>query len=77
LDDPDAHNNIGNTYQSLGFIDKAIEHYSVALQLKPDFAQAHYNLGIAYKAKGLIRRAQQHFRIAQKMNPGLVKGIQY
>jgi serine/threonine-protein kinase len=40
-----------------GQIDKAIEKYREAIQLKKDFADAHYNLGNALRAKGQLDEA--------------------
>jgi tetratricopeptide (TPR) repeat protein len=57
-DFPEAHNNLGNAYSEQGEIDKAIEHYQIALKLKPDYSDAHYNLGIAYQKKGLEHLAK-------------------
>ncbi|MBI4689826.1 MAG: tetratricopeptide repeat protein, partial [Nitrospirae bacterium] len=38
-----AHNNLGDVYYNKGWIDKAIEHYRIALKIRPDYPDAHYN----------------------------------
>ena len=64
-----AHNNLGNAYLAKGFIDKAIEHYLVALNLKPDYVEAHNNLGTAYSSKGFTDKAIEHYLVALNLKP--------
>jgi Tfp pilus assembly protein PilF len=57
-----------------GFLDKAIEQYTIAIKLDPKDANAHYNLAIVYNSKGLNDKANEHFRIARQLNFTLFKG---
>lgn len=45
-----------------------IEHYKIALKLKPNFAEAHHNLDAAYSNKGMIEDAIIEFEITLKLN---------
>ena len=58
------HVNFGNILDERSQIDKAIEHYQIAIRIKPDFAEAHNNLGVAYGKKGMIGQAIDQFNLA-------------
>ena len=45
LSDPEAHNNLGSTLQSLGRLEEAEKSYKRAVTINPNYAEAHYNLG--------------------------------
>jgi tetratricopeptide (TPR) repeat protein len=64
-----GHYNLSEHYREGGLIDKAEEHYLIALRLNPDFAQAHNNLGNIYASKGLMDKALEHYRTALKLTP--------
>ena len=49
--------NIGAEYAKTGALDRAIEAYTQALVLKPQFHQAAINLGLSYEAQGQKQRA--------------------
>jgi tetratricopeptide (TPR) repeat protein len=66
---PVAHNNLGNAYQSVGLLDKAIEQYQTALSLKPNYFKAHNNLGNAYQSAGLFDKAIEQYQTALKLKP--------
>ena len=61
--------NWGNALLAQGKFDEAINHYSEALQIKPDYAQAHNNMGIALTNKGKIEEAITRFREALRIEP--------
>ena len=42
-----AHNNFGNDMQGQGRLDDAIESYTKALKINPEYPEANYNMGIA------------------------------
>ena len=48
-------------------INKGINCYKSAIQIKPDFAEAHNNLGIAYKNIGMINEAIESYHSAIKL----------
>lgn len=66
--DPEAHNNLGNTYRNLNNFDRAIKSYSVALKLRPDYADAYFNKGIALKMLSRYKDAEHNFRKALTYN---------
>lgn len=47
----------GNTYYKSRMIDKAIEDFSKAIELKPDYSAAYNSRGNAYRSKGYCNRA--------------------
>jgi tetratricopeptide (TPR) repeat protein len=49
---PDLRISLGGLYLSLNKTDQAIQVLTLAVAVKPDYANAHYNLASAYKAKG-------------------------
>ncbi len=66
-----AHNKLGLAYRYKGQPDKAIEHYRVAIMLKPDYAEVHNNLGVIYYYNlGQPDKAIEHYKVALKFNPG-------
>ncbi|MBI5560925.1 MAG: tetratricopeptide repeat protein [Deltaproteobacteria bacterium] len=68
-DDAIPHGSLANAYFGRGLIDKAVEHYEIALRLKPGFFYGHTNLAIAYQEKGLIDKAVGHYKIALRLRP--------
>ncbi len=53
--------------------DKAVGHYTEALEQKPDFHEAYNNRGAAYKEKGELDNAIQDFTTVIKLNPVYAK----
>jgi tetratricopeptide (TPR) repeat protein len=66
-----AHGNVARAYQDMGLLDKAIEHYRLALKLNPDIAEAHNNLGNIYHTMGQTGEAIKHFNRAISLKPNL------
>jgi len=64
-----VHVNIGYTYVQQGKLEKAIEHYRVALALDEDFAQAHLNLAAVLAQQGHLPEATRHCRRALAIEP--------
>lgn len=62
------HANFGNILDERGQIERAIEHYQVAIRFKPDFAEAHNNLGVAYGKKGYLDQAIDQFERVLQFN---------
>jgi tetratricopeptide (TPR) repeat protein len=67
----DAHCNIGIAYLHKGLIDKAEEHYDVAIRLNSDNADAHFNFGLIYQKKGNKEKALKEYKEALRLNPDL------
>jgi tetratricopeptide (TPR) repeat protein len=63
------HNNLGRAYFTMGDVDKAIEHYQIALRLNPDHAEAHNNLGAAFATMNTLVEAERHFLAALRLKP--------
>ena len=53
----------------LGQLDDAIEVYSKALTIKPDYTDAHNNMGIALKKQGKLEEAIAVFKKALSIKP--------
>jgi tetratricopeptide (TPR) repeat protein len=66
-----ALNNRGKAYYSKHNYDLAIQDYSRAIQLNPDFVDALNNRGEAYRAKGDYDRALQDFDQVIRLHPKL------
>ena len=62
----------GNSYLSLGLLDKAIDEYKQALSIDPDDAIIHNNIGIAYAGEGRFDKAMPAFRQALKIDPNYI-----
>ena len=65
----EGYNNRGNTYESLGRVDKAIEDYDEAIRLNPKFREAYYNRGTAYIFKAEFDRAVEDYDEAIRLHP--------
>jgi tetratricopeptide (TPR) repeat protein len=61
--------NLGSAFRLKGDLDKAIDHYSQALQIQPDLSETHYNLALALQAKGRLDDALTHFRESLRIKP--------
>jgi tetratricopeptide (TPR) repeat protein len=67
-----AHTALGTFLKQNGNLDEAIDHYSKALAIKPDFAMAHYNLGQALAHQGELKGAIEHYQQAIRLKPNNV-----
>lgn len=67
------HHNLGKAYEAEGMIDKAIEHYLIALLSEPNAARIHNNLGNAYRTRGMRSKAVEHYERAISLNPELAE----
>ena len=63
------HLGLGKIYYEKGLIDKAVEHFEIALRLRPNFPVIHRDLGTAYLTKGFIDKAIEHYQIAVSLMP--------
>lgn len=55
---------LGSAYTMNGQLDKAIEQFRVALQLKPDYGDVYLNLGYIYSEQGKFDEAIKHYQRA-------------
>ena len=65
---PEAFNNLAYCLRKTGQIEKAIELYKVALQLRPTFVQAHDYLARAYLAIGDRAAALREYEIVRRLD---------
>lgn len=61
----------GNFRMELGEMDGAIEAYTRAIRLDPNYAEAHYKRGFAYYVKGDYDRANEDLKQSIQLNPDL------
>jgi tetratricopeptide (TPR) repeat protein len=64
-----AHYNLGIVLSEQREAEQAIDHYSRAIALRPDYAEAHYNLGRLLVEKGQLDDAIAHYERAAAINP--------
>jgi Flp pilus assembly protein TadD len=64
-----VHYNLGVTYSDRNLIDKAVEHYQIALKLSFQYPKAHNNLGNAYSKQGKFDEAIREYMIALRLKP--------
>jgi Flp pilus assembly protein TadD len=64
-----AHTALGAFLKQNGNIGEAIDHYSKALTIKPDFAVGHYELGQALARQGKLQEAINHYVEALRLEP--------
>jgi tetratricopeptide (TPR) repeat protein len=63
------HNNLGFALAELNRIPEAIQHYSEALRINPEYEKAHNNIGTAFIFQGQLERAVGHFANALRLDP--------
>ena len=68
---PRAHINMGDIYHKEGNIAGAINEFTRATQLKPDYAEAYYNLANVYRNKGETENADKLYGYAISLKPSL------
>ena len=79
---PEAHYYKGLVYGVLGaktkdarervdYLDKSIEAFRKAVQLRKDFPEAHADLGVAFYKRGSVARAVEEFKIALSQKPDM------
>jgi tetratricopeptide (TPR) repeat protein len=56
-------------YRDLQRYADAIQHYGLAINIKPDFSDAHVNLGLVLEKEGNIPAAINHYREALRIEP--------
>ena len=68
-----AHNNLGVALAKGGRFDEAVDHYYVALRIKPDQAEVYNNLGNALEAQGNVDEAIRRYTEALRIEPDNAK----
>jgi len=68
-DMPKAYNNIGVSYYRLRDLRKAIESFSIAIQLNDTYSVAYRNRGAAYADSGDYDEALSDYDLAIRLNP--------
>ncbi|HRN70781.1 MAG TPA: tetratricopeptide repeat protein, partial [Candidatus Woesebacteria bacterium] len=72
--DPKTHNNLGDMYARHGDMNKAIESFSEAIRLNPNYAAAWYNRGNTYKHMQKDDEALKDFQVAVEKDPTIWQG---
>jgi len=70
-EDPQKHFDAGDVYYDQGMYAEAIEAYTRAVELKPDWALAHNNLGLTYEKTKAAEMAAREFTEAIRLDPQL------
>lgn len=68
---PKARNNMGDVHCGEGNLEKAVEQFKTAVELKPDYADAYHNLANTYQKMGRIEEAIRNYEKALSLNPRL------
>ena len=74
---PDVHTKLGMALRSKGFIEEAIEHFSKAKELNPQYGPAWVQLGLSYYMQGLVGLAYEEWQEALTQNPDLKEAEAY
>jgi len=72
---PEAHFNLGKTFEAMHRIDDAIAEYATAIAQKPDLTGAYNNLGILLCARGRVDEGIAKYREALRQQPTETKTI--
>lgn len=68
-----AHLNLGNVYDGLKLLPKALDEFRKATKLKPDSADAYYDMGLIHSRMGHWREAVDALRTAAKLDTAAAK----
>ncbi|HWP59946.1 MAG TPA: tetratricopeptide repeat protein [Candidatus Acidoferrales bacterium] len=66
---PVAYLNLGVIHYLEGNIDKAIQHYQKAIELRPQYAEAYFNLGSAHYKRKELKKAEEAYLKAIELQP--------
>ncbi|MCK4823030.1 tetratricopeptide repeat protein, partial [bacterium] len=64
---------VGNVYEKLNELDKALKPYAQAVNLDPDNFMTHYNVGVIYYYMGKYRVAEKEFMETIRLKPSYAK----
>ena len=65
----------GVAHSKNGELDKAIENYTKAIELKPDYAEAYYNRGGTFLRLGEREKAKSDLAIARNLGSDAITAI--
>ncbi len=68
---PQNHNNLGDLYSRHGNFEKAVQEFSAAIALLPNYGDAYHNLANTYLQMGKVDLAVENYQKALTFNPGL------
>lgn len=68
-----AHNNLGEAYFNMGYLDKAELEFAAAVRLKSDDVVFYHNLGQVYYKQGRLDKAIMEYKKILKLSPGYAK----
>lgn len=72
---PERLNDLGVMLERRGMLERARQHYQLAVERKPDFARAWVNLGNVTRQQGHSEQALAHYRRAMKEDPALFEAV--
>jgi tetratricopeptide (TPR) repeat protein len=64
-----AHNNLGTALSTQGRTSEAIEQFTEALRIKPDYAAAHFNIATELATQGRVTQAVHHLNEILRLKP--------
>ena len=70
------HNNLGDVYGRRGDLNRSLEEFSKAIELKPNYSDAYHNLANTYQQTGNLDKAVENYNNAIKYNPNLWQSYQ-
>ena len=70
------HNNLGDLYGRQGNLEKAVEEFKKAIELKPNYGDAFHNLANTYQQMGKTDEAIENYQKAASINPNLWQSYQ-
>jgi len=71
----DIYYHLGFAHSKNGELDKAIENYTKAIELKPDYAEAYYYRGGAWLRLGNREKAKSDLATAKKLGSDVITAL--
>ena len=67
--DPSAHYGLGNALALLKHYDEALQQFTLAVQLAPNYVDAHYNRAVCLATLGRVQEALQEYQEVLRIDP--------